>query len=97
MQTCMKNISCALQVAFSISPFGIYRPGHPEGMPDTIAGLDPYTQLYADAKLWVEAGWMDFLIPQLYWQIHPPAQSYSTLLQWWCDVAVESGDVNTAS
>ena len=76
---------------FSISPFGIYRPGHPDGMPDPIAGLDPYTAMYADTRLWVEAGWMDFLVPQLYWETHEPAQSYSTLLDWWTGVAQPSG------
>lgn len=25
-------------VKFTVSPFGIYRPGHPEGMPYPIAG-----------------------------------------------------------
>lgn len=25
-------------VKFSVSPFGIYRPGHPQGMPAPIAG-----------------------------------------------------------
>ena len=81
------------QVKFSISPFGIYRPGHPDGMPSPITGLDPYTALFADAKLWMQEGWMDFLIPQLYWQTHPPAQSYPTLLDWWCDVGSQSGKV----
>ncbi|CAD5113764.1 DgyrCDS2933 [Dimorphilus gyrociliatus] len=77
-------------VKFSISPFGIYRPGHPEGMPRPIAGFDQYTQLYADAKLWLQNGWVDFLSPQLYWEIDPPAQSYTTLLNWWCNVNQQS-------
>ena len=84
-------MSKRFQVKFSISPFGIYRPGHPEGMPSPIAGLDPYTELYADTKLWVEEGWMDFLVPQLYWETHVAAQSYPTLLQWWTDIADPSG------
>lgn len=73
-------------VKFSISPFGIYRPGHPEGMPSPIAGFDQYKNLYADAKLWLANSWIDFLSPQLYWEIDPPAQSYPTLLNWWCNV-----------
>jgi len=72
-------------VKFSISPFGIYRPGHSTGMPPPIAGLDPYTTMYADSKLWLQNGWLDFFAPQLYWAIAPPAQSYPTLLDWWLD------------
>ena len=34
---------------------------------------------------------MDFLIPQLYWETHVPAQSYSTLLEWWSDIADGTG------
>lgn len=74
-------------VKFSISPFGIYRPGQSGGMPPPIAGLDPYSEQYADTKLWLQNGWVDFLAPQLYWKISAPAQSYPTLLDWWLDEA----------
>ena len=67
------------KVKFGISPFGIYRPGNPPG----IEGFDQYEGLYADVKLWLERGWLDYLAPQLYWQIDPPQQSYPALLNWW--------------
>ncbi|MDX1952076.1 MAG: family 10 glycosylhydrolase [Verrucomicrobiota bacterium] len=66
-------------VKFGISPFGIWRPGYPE----QIRGLDAYDQLYADAKLWLNKGWADYFVPQLYWSIDKPAQSYPVLLDWW--------------
>lgn len=72
-------------VKFSISPFGLYRPGHPEGMPPPVTGLDPYSELYADSKLWLENGWVDILAPQLYWSIDSTGQSYPTLLDWWLE------------
>lgn len=65
-------------VLVGISPFGIWRPGHPEG----IQGLDQYSVLYADAKKWLNEGWVDYFTPQLYWQIEGP-QSYPKLLEWW--------------
>ncbi len=68
-------------VKFGISPFGIYRPGQPA----QIKGLDQYEQLYADPKKWLEEGWIDYIAPQLYWRIDPPAQSYPVLLQWWTE------------
>jgi len=70
-------------VKYSVSPFGIFRAGHPEGMPPPIAGFDQYSQIYCDAKLWLQQGWLDILQPQLYWRIDPPAQSYPVLLDWW--------------
>ena len=67
-------------VKFGISPFGIYRPG----VPATIeAQLDAYDQLFADARLWLERGWCDYLAPQLYWGIEPAKQSFPVLLDWW--------------
>jgi uncharacterized lipoprotein YddW (UPF0748 family) len=62
-----------------ISPFGIWRPGHPPG----IEGLDQYAELYADAKLWLNQGWVDYFTPQLYWPIKQAKQSYPRLLEWW--------------
>ena len=66
-------------VKFGISPFGIYRPGQPAG----IEGMDQYAQIYADPKLWLERGWVDYMAPQLYWPIDRYAQSYPVLLDWW--------------
>ncbi len=66
-------------VKFGLSPFGIWRPGHPP----QIKGYDPYVKLYADAKKWLVEGWCDYMAPQLYWAIEPPAQSFPALLAWW--------------
>jgi uncharacterized lipoprotein YddW (UPF0748 family) len=66
-------------VKVGISPFGIWRPGHPPGT----AGLDPYAELYADARRWLNEGWADYFSPQLYWPIAQEKQSYPRLLAWW--------------
>lgn len=66
-------------VKFGLSPFGIWRPGYPEG----IAGMDQYSTLYADAKLWLNRGWIDYFSPQLYWPISRLEQSFPVLLGWW--------------
>jgi uncharacterized lipoprotein YddW (UPF0748 family) len=66
-------------VKFGISPFGIYRPGQPAG----ISGMDQYSEIYADPKLWLQKGWIDYMAPQLYWRIDQAAQSYPRLLEWW--------------
>jgi uncharacterized lipoprotein YddW (UPF0748 family) len=73
----VKNLKPHVKVG--ISPFGIWRPGHPKG----IAGLDQYAELYADAKLWLNKGWVDYWTPQLYWPIKQEKQSYPRLLAWW--------------
>ncbi len=68
-------------VKFGVSPFGIWRPGYPA----QIRGLDAYEKLYADARKWLNEGWVDYFTPQLYWPTTKEAQSYPVLLQWWND------------
>jgi hypothetical protein len=68
-------------VKFGVSPFGIWRPGYPDG----ITGFDAYNGIYADARKWLTSGWVDYLSPQLYWAMDSPGQSYARLLAWWVD------------
>jgi uncharacterized lipoprotein YddW (UPF0748 family) len=68
-------------VKVGISPFGIYRPNHPA----QIKGFDQYESIYADPRTWLANGWLDYLAPQLYWRIDPPAQSFPVLLKWWTE------------
>lgn len=74
-------------VKFGISPFGIYRnqKNHPEG--SATNGLQNYDDLYADILLWIERGWIDYCIPQLYWEIGHKAADYETLINWWAQHA----------
>ena len=67
-------------VKVGISPFGIYRPGVPDGIQ---SGVDQYEGLYADARKWLNEGWCDYFTPQLYWKIAQTHQAYPTLLRWW--------------
>ena len=71
-------------VKFGISPFGIYRnkKSDPKIGSDT-NGLQNYDDLYADVLLWVNNGWVDYCVPQLYWQIGNKAADYETLIKWW--------------
>lgn len=71
-------------VKFGVSPFGIYR--NKKSSP-TIGsetnGLQNYDDLYADVLMWVNNGWVDYCVPQLYWQIGHKAADYGTLIKWW--------------
>ncbi|MDR2682646.1 MAG: family 10 glycosylhydrolase, partial [Dysgonamonadaceae bacterium] len=72
-------------VRFGVSPFGIYRNKRttPDGSGSDTNGLQNYDELYADVKLWVEKGWVDYNIPQLYWEIGHPRADYEILNRWW--------------
>lgn len=66
-------------VAVSISPFGIWRPGHPAG----VTGFDAYAGLHADSMKWVREGWVDLLVPQVYWRLSSAGQPHASLVEWW--------------
>jgi uncharacterized lipoprotein YddW (UPF0748 family) len=72
-------------VRFGISPFGIYRnrKNTPDGSGSDTNGLQNYDELYADVLLWVKKGWIDYCVPQLYWEIGHPSADYKTLIDWW--------------
>jgi uncharacterized lipoprotein YddW (UPF0748 family) len=72
-------------VRFGISPFGIYRnrKNTPDGSGSDTNGLQNYDDLYADILLWMKKGWIDYCVPQIYWEIGNKAADYETLIRWW--------------
>lgn len=71
-------------VQFGISPFGVWRnqDKDPTGSP-TRAGQTNYDDLYADPITWMKNGWIDYLIPQIYWSMDYELASYRKLNDWW--------------
>lgn len=70
-------------VKFGVSPFGIYRNKKSDPNGSATSGLQNYDDLYADVLLWVNNGWVDYIAPQLYWQIGNTSADYETLIKWW--------------
>ena len=72
-------------VEFGISPFGVWRnsSSDPKRGSATQAGVQNYDDLYADILLWLEKGWIDYVVPQLYWEIGKKVADYAILAHWW--------------
>ena len=70
-------------VKVGISPFGIYRNKRNSPVGSETNGLQNYDDLYADVLMWVNNGWLDYCVPQLYWEIGNKAADYETLIKWW--------------
>jgi hypothetical protein len=70
-------------VKFGVSPFGIYRNKKNDPNGSETNGLQNYDDLYADVLMWVNNGWVDYNIPQVYWEIGNKAADYDTLVRWW--------------
>jgi uncharacterized lipoprotein YddW (UPF0748 family)/DNA-binding MarR family transcriptional regulator len=69
---------------FGISPFAIWRNSYkdPEGS-ETHGGQTDYDNLYANILLWLKLGWIDYVVPQIYFEFTQPHAPYGPLLDWW--------------
>jgi uncharacterized lipoprotein YddW (UPF0748 family) len=71
-------------VKFGISPFGVWRNRSADSTgSDTQAGQTTYDNLYADVRLWLREGWVDYVVPQIYFSTRHPKVNYAKLLDWW--------------
>ncbi|MGZ5246231.1 MAG: glycoside hydrolase family 10 protein [Flavitalea sp.] len=71
-------------VKFGISPFGVWRNIDKDSLGSaTKAGVTNYDDLYANVLLWLKEGWIDYVAPQLYWEIGHKAAPYEVLVDWW--------------
>lgn len=70
-------------VEFGISPFGVWRNKKEDPRGSNSQAFTNYDGLYADILLWMERGYIDYVVPQLYWEIGKKVADYAILLEWW--------------
>lgn len=70
-------------VRFGVSPFGIWRNKANDPRGSESSGLQNYDDLYADVLLWAQNGWIDYLVPQLYWTLDQKSAPSHHLAKWW--------------
>lgn len=77
----IKGIDASVQ--FGVSPVGIWknRDSDPQGS-DT-KGSEGYYELFADARAWIDGGYVDYVAPQLYWEMGRTDANYEKLVEWW--------------
>lgn len=92
VETLIKEINDTIKsikpwIRFGISPFGIHRnlKDTPDGSGSRTNGLSNYEELFADVPAWAQAGYIDYIVPQLYWKIGNPAADFEILINWWND------------
>ncbi len=92
----VKNVHHAIKtdtpwVQFGISPFGVWKnkSTDPAGS-DTRAGQTTYEDLYADPLLWMQKGWLDYIVPQAYWSIDYAVASHEKIARWWANKSVNT-------
>lgn len=70
---------------FGVSPSGIWKNGYGGKDGSETRGFSHYSESFADSLAWVEHGWVDYLCPQIYWEIGNDAADFKTLVSWWSD------------
>jgi uncharacterized lipoprotein YddW (UPF0748 family) len=74
-------------VKFGISPSGIWASFNattePNGSSTSSGALQHKKDLFANSRLWLQQGWIDYLAPQIYWHTGQTGSDYSILAPWW--------------
>ena len=77
-------------VEFGISPCGIWANSSTTSLGSNTRGMESYTQLYADTRKWALENTIDYIAPQIYWNIGYDDTDYKTLVLWWTDTLKDS-------
>ncbi|WP_199552671.1 glycoside hydrolase family 10 protein [Streptomyces sp. N35] len=73
-------------VQFGISPFGVWRNKATDPLgSETTAGVQTYDDLHADVRKWIRRDWIDYVVPQLYWNMGFAPADYAKLVPWWAE------------
>lgn len=75
------------RVKFGISPYAVWRNSDkdPRGSNTKSYSYTNYDHLHADILKWMEMGWVDYIVPQLYFNIGYPALDFDIVSKWWSD------------
>ena len=77
-------------VRFGISPVGIWANNNTNSLGSDTRGLQSFYDQFADTRRWVKEGWLDYIAPQIYWNIGFEIADYSKLLTWWSNVVKDT-------
>lgn len=70
-------------VKFGISPFGTWKNSSQDPQGSETHGFNSYTGQFADTRLWVKNGWVDYINPQIYFATTSHAVPFEALVKWW--------------
>jgi uncharacterized lipoprotein YddW (UPF0748 family) len=71
------------EIKFGISPFGIWKNKNTDPSGSLTSGSESYNSTYSDSRKWLKEGWVDYVAPQLYWNIGNRIADYKSLAEWW--------------
>lgn len=92
----IERVSAAIKdtkkdVLFGISPSGIWKNNTSDPTGSDTAGNESYYSVCADVRTWIKNEWIDYVVPQIYWETGNKAADYETLVEWWANEVKGTG------
>lgn len=86
----LKKINPNLE--FGISPFGIWKnkKTFEFGSNTDSACTESYNSLYADSVKWVKEGYIDYIVPQIYWDFEHRIAPFADICDFWVEVCKDT-------
>ena len=91
INTFVSDLRDAVKAARSNCQFGVSCAGiwansssHPDG--SATNGMQSYYDTYADSKYWIENQLIDYICPQIYWEMSHKTAPFDVLCKWWSSV-----------
>lgn len=86
----VKQVSLAIRnskkdILFGISPMGIWKNYSSDPTGSLTNGAQSYYRVYGDTRSWIKNEWIDYVVPQIYWETGNKAADYETLVKWWAN------------
>jgi len=79
------------EIKFGVSPSGIWANKATSYLGSNTDGRGTYVNQFADSRYWVKQGYVDYIMPQIYWNIGYRIADFETLTSWWSDVVKDTG------
>ena len=77
-------------IEFGISPAGIWANKRTNELGSNTKGTESYYQHYADTRKWALEEWIDYIVPQIYWEVGHSTADYEELVNWWSNTLKDS-------
>ena len=76
------------KLEFGVSPFGIWKSKSSDsrGSYNGPGVFESCDLQYADSYKWVKEGYLDYIVPQIYWGFENKSASFHDMTTWWVDV-----------
>ncbi|MBE6687914.1 MAG: hypothetical protein E7588_01400 [Ruminococcaceae bacterium] len=78
---------------FGVSCAGIWANSSSLKAGSDTNGMQSYFDTYADSKYWIENGLVDYICPQIYWEMSHKTAPFDVVCKWWSSV-VDGTDVD---